>query len=375
MPFNRPLAALALLGLTALNGNLLMAAESVAVETIALRNHVWLGGTVLPARQVSIAAQLPGRVEYLAGAEGDRFAADSALVALDDDELLAQRRAVMAQIANADVAMRNAGVQFNRELASPQSRGSMGGMGMPGMFDQFFTRNFSDMMGMQDSGMERHADLYSHSSNIQQARNAMLQARSKLEEVDAKLRDTVGYAPFDGVILKKKVEIGDTVQPGQPLLVFADTASLQVQVEVPARLMGGLREGDAVEVRLDLIDKPIVKAYVARIYPMADPQRHTVTVKLELPMDVPAGPGMYAEAMIVDQTTPSRQLPVIPRSALVQRGSLPTVLVVRGDGSTELRVVRTGENLGDGRVTILSGLQGGERLVAEPRPGAVSGRR
>jgi multidrug efflux pump subunit AcrA (membrane-fusion protein) len=350
------------MGMTQASATQLSTPETVTVEIIRQQSEVLLGGTVVPARQVTIAAQMPGRVEFIAGAEGDAFNQDTALVALDDDELLAQRRAAMAQMQSADAAMRNAGVQFNRELISPSNRSSMPGMGMPGLFDQMFTRNFSDMMGIGDSGMERHADLYSRSIGIEQARSAFLQARSQLEAVDAKLRDSVGYAPFNGVIVSKVVEVGDTVQPGQPLLTFADTEALQIQVDVPARLMPGVMERAQVMARLDVHNTP-VKARVAQIYPMADAVRHTVTVKLDLPLNAPAAPGMYAEVMMPDITAPITDLPVVPRSAIVQRGSLPAVYVLNQEGKRELRLIRVGQSVGEGRVGVLSGLNGGERVI------------
>lgn len=336
------------------------------VEVVRQQNQIVLGGTVVPSRQVTIAAQLPGRVEYIAGAEGDAFEQNTSLLSLDDDELLAQRRAALAAMANADASLRNAGVQFQRELSSPSSRNSMSGMGIPGMFDQMFTRNFSDMMGISSPGMERHADLYSRSTGIEQARGAYMQARSQLEQVDAKLRDTVGYAPFDGVIVKKMVEIGDTVQPGQPLITFADTEALQVKVEVPARLMPGVRDGDQLEARLDIAKDAPVPVRVAQIFPMADPIRHTVTVKLDIPLDSRAAPGMYAEVMIPDVSMPSMNLPAVPVSAIVHRGSLPAVYVLNPLGRRELRVVRLGQPLGDERVSVLAGLSGGERVINNP---------
>lgn len=356
---------------TSLQAATLATQHSVTVEIVRQQNQVMLGGTVVPARQVTLAAQMPGRVEFLAGAEGDAFNRDTALVALDDDELLAQRRAALAQMQNADAALRNAGVQFNRELSSPSSRSSMSGMGIPGLFDQMFTRNFSDMMGINDTGMERHADLYSRGVGIEQARGAFLQARSQLDAVDAKLRDTVGYAPFNGVIIKKVVEVGDTVQPGQPLLTFADTEALQLQVEVPARLMPGILEQSQVSVRLDVRNAP-VKARVAQIFPMADPVRHTVTVKLDLPLNAPAAPGMYAEVAMPDITAPTMHLPAIPRSAVMQRGSLPTVYVLNERGDRELRVIRLGLVLDESRVSVLSGLRGGERVIDRPNGGGTT---
>ncbi len=347
--------------------------EVITVETVAQQNSVVLGGTVVPARQVMIAAQLPGRVEFIAGEEGDSFNDNTILIALDDDELLAQRRAALAQMANADAALRNAGVQFNRELVSPQTRQSMSGMGIPGLFDQMFTRNMTDMMGYNDSGMDRHADLITRSTGIEQARSTYMQAASQLDQVDAKLRDAVGYAPFDGVIVEKLVEVGDTVQPGQPMLKYADTDALQIEIQVPARLMPGVRIGDILQSKLDVKDTD-VKAKITQIYPMADPIRHTVTVKLDLPVNAPAAPGMYAEVILTDKNTPAQNFPVIPISALVQRGSLPAIYVLNDQGEKEMRVVRKGQMLDSERVTILSGLRGGERVINNPRPG-ISTRR
>ena len=342
--------------------------EIVEVETGRMNSNIVLGGTVVPARQVTISAQMPGRVEYIAGLEGDHFDKDKVLIALDDDELLAQRRSAMAQMGNADTSLRNAGVQFTRELVNPQTDKPMSGMAVPSMFDSMFTKGMGDMMGINSPGMDRHADLYARSSGVEQARNAYTQARSRLDEIDAKLRDTVGKAPFNGVITNKLVEIGDTVQPGTPLLRYADIDKLQVQVSVPARLMHGLREGDLLTAKLDVRDAP-VQVKVAQIFPMADEMRHTITVKLDLPPSAPAGPGMYAEVFVPDRESDTRGLPVIPATALIQRGSLPAVFVVRSDNSRELRVVRTGEQVEPGYISILSGLHGGERIINNPRPG------
>ncbi|MCW8919059.1 MAG: efflux RND transporter periplasmic adaptor subunit [Gammaproteobacteria bacterium] len=363
--FTSLFAALGLMA--AVPGGQAAAAESVTtVEVVRQLNQIVLGGTVIPSRQVSIAAQLPGRVKFIAGVEGDAFEQHTVLIALNDDELLAQRRSALAAMSNAEASLRNAGVQFQRELTSPSSRNSMSGMGVPGMFDQMFTRNFSDMMGINNPGMERQADLYSRSTGIEQARSAFMQARSQLEQVDAKLRDAVGYAPFNGVIVKKLVEVGDTVQPGQPLLAYADTEALQVLVEVPARLMPGVRDGDELEARLDIDSHTPVKVRVAQIFPMADPIRHTVTVKLDIPLDSRAAPGMYAEVMIPDVSTPAMNLPVISRAAIVHRGSLPAVYVLSPLGKRELRVLRLGRPVGDDRVAVLAGLSGGERVVNNP---------
>jgi multidrug efflux pump subunit AcrA (membrane-fusion protein) len=349
----------------------------VPVDVHQTRATVTLGGTVVPYKEVTLSAQLPGRVKFLAGTEGDQFEEGTVLAELDDNELRAQHQAAMAAMRDADTAMRSAGVQYSRELVAPGkgSPSTMPGMGMPSLFDQFFTRPMGSMIGQGAPGLERGTDLYLQGAQIEQARNAFMRAQSQLQQVASKFRDAKSIAPFTGVIVKKMVEVGDTVQPGQPLLQFADTQYLQIQVEVPARLMPGVREGMWVRARLD-VRNTSVNVRVAQIFPMADPQRHTVRVKFDLPAQAPAAPGMYAEAMVPDVNAPVRQVLVIPAAAVVQRGSLPMVEVVKDQNQKELRIVRLGEYLDPYHVTVLSGLKPGEFVSvggSEPAGGGGGG--
>jgi len=334
---------------------------------------VSLGGTVVPYKEVTLAAQLPGRIKDLAGIEGDSFREGSLLVAIDEAELLAQRNAALAQLANAQADLSNAGVQYNREIYAPRSRQAMGGFGLPNMFDQMFTAPMEDFMGTRDRGTERGADLYASSTRITQAQNAIFQAQSQIQAIDAKLRDARSLAPFDGVIMKKFIEIGDTVQPGQPLLKFADVAYLQVVVDVPSRLRPGLHEGQMLQAELD-VGGQIVPVRVAQIFPMADAQRHTVTVKFDLPVGVSA-PGEYVKVRVPDTGSLVKEAPVLPLDAILYRGSLPGVCIQGKDGQSELRLIRVGEQIGDGFVTALSGVKVGDRVMRNPGPGGCGSSR
>jgi multidrug efflux pump subunit AcrA (membrane-fusion protein) len=116
-----------------------------------------------------------------------------------------------------------------------------------------------------------------------------------------------------------------------------------------------------------------VEARVAQIYPLADTQHHTVTVKFDLPVGVSGGPGMYAEVMVPDSSQGGKPRIVIPNSAVIKGGSLPRVLAIRGDGKSEMRVIRLGSPYGKGKVIVLSGLKQGERIIDNPPAGASSG--
>ncbi len=332
---------------------------------------VSIGGTVIPYKEVTMAAQLPGRIKYLAGIEGDAFKEGDVLAAIDEAELLAKRRAAVAQMNSARAQLRNAGVQYSREVWSPRADSAPGGMGMPNLFDQMFTKPMESFVGQREYGAERYSDLYGAGVRVEEARSAIMRLEAEIQAVDAKLRDAKSIAPFAGVIMKKFIEMGDTVQPGQPLLKYADVEYLQVEVDIPARLRPGLQEGMMLQAQLD-VDNRVVPARVAQIFPMADAQRHTVKVKFDLPQGVSA-PGMYSKVLVPDFTAPARTNPVIPSSSIRYNGSLPGVYVRAEDGSSQLRLIRVGESLPGGYTTVLSGLQAGEQVLRDPPVGISQG--
>ena len=338
------------------------------VPSIAVPSTVSLGGTVVPYKDVTFSAQIPGRVETIAGEEGDSFEKGAELITIDVDDLLAQRRAAWANLANAEAALRNANVQYNREWISPHGGEMSDAMGGLGTMMKNFTDPMQGFMGGRSSPtFDRYAQRYQYGTAMEQARGQITAARASIEEIDSRIRDARSVAPFKGVITRKLVEVGDPVQPGQPMLMYADMSRLEIEVEVPARLMPGVTKGMIVQARLDVGDVEI-PARVVQIFPVADPDRHTVTVKLELPQGAPGGAGMYAEVMINDINAKVRELPVVPKEALVWRGSLPGIYVMNAKNKRELRLVRVGDEVGKDGIAILSGLQAGEQIYI-PSPG------
>jgi len=340
--------------------------QIITVDGQDNKNTVAISGYVIPYKQVTFTAQLSGRVKYLAGQEGQMFQPGQILLAIDESELIAQRKSIQAQLMNAHAGFKNSQVQYNHNLYSPtsQTKNVMPGMGMPAMFDQFF---------MNSSGspyFDRRVELYDSMTSVNQARSSWLQTQSQLQAVDAKLRNTQSIAPFNGVIMKKHVEIGDTVQVGQPLISFAHTQLLRIEANIPARLMSEIKLGKIFQVKLD--NQIQTQTRVVHIYPNADAKYHTVKVKLDLPVGTPAAMGMYAELQIPISNTDKINNVSIPESALLSGGSLPRVLVMNNNTSS-LRVLRVGGINNSGYVTVLAGLKTGEQIINFPPANAKSG--
>lgn len=348
------------------------AAEIVAVETSSSRIQTVLGSSVIPYKEVTLAAQIPGVLKYFAGEVGSSYQQGAVLTQVDESQLAAKRNAVLAQIQNAQSTLQSAEAQYQREVVSPRSRdiGAMPGFGMPAMMDNFLTRPMADMMmNNYDSDMGRYSDLVTSASGVSQARGSLQQAYSQLQEIDAALQNAKGIAPFEGVILQKMVEVGDTVQVGQPLLRYGFVKYKRLQADVPASLMSQVNIGMVVPAKINGAAETMAK--VSQIYPVADAEHHTVTVKFDLPVDVVAAPGMYAEIYLSNSQANDEPVVLVPRTALLSGRSLPSVLVVE-NGSSSLRLVRLGADYGN-KVEVVSGLKSGMKIIDNPPPRAVSG--
>jgi len=329
-----------------------------------------VGGTVIPAREVTLTAQLSGQVKYLAGREGDNFTQNTLLVGINADQLQARRQAAIAQLQNAQSEINSAQVQYQRELLSPQSRSlsKSGGMGLPMMFDQMFTQPMSNIMPGTiggDTVLDRSADLHLVGTQLNQAKGRYMQAKSQIAEIDARIADARVNTPFPGIILERMVEAGDIIQVGTPLLRYADLSQLQIEAQVPASIVSRLHQNMIIPVRLGDAEYES-NARVEQIFPTADAQRRTVTVKFDLPSHSRAIPGMYVELFLPGKQDRQEAIPVIPMTAVMFHGSLPTVRVLGANDQLELRMIRLGERMASNQVAVISGLRIGERILRRP---------
>ncbi|MCP5414412.1 MAG: efflux RND transporter periplasmic adaptor subunit [Chromatiaceae bacterium] len=346
--------------------------HEVSREAIPLT--VSFAGTVTADKTLQLTAQMPGRIAEIAGQEGDRFGAGTVLVELDDSGLLARLEAAVASRDSAAADIRNARVQLDRELYSPRSNSAgsaPGGMGMPAMMDQMFANPMQNMMGMRDRGTERTSDLVGAETQLAQATTRYKTAEANIREIQSMLRDTKGVAPFSGVIQKVHVEVGDTVQPGQPLMDFSESAALVVEADLPVRLSRTLTLGLPLDVAIN--GDQVLQAPVSRIHPVADPRQNTVRIELSLPSDAGATPGQYVEIRIPDNAAQMPAQLTIPKSAIVTKGGLPLVYAIDREGKARLRVVRLGDAPDGAMQIVLSGVNVGDLLVDQPPPGLRAG--
>jgi membrane fusion protein, multidrug efflux system len=195
-------------------------------------------------------------------------------------------------------------------------------------------------------------------------------AQVRTEQARKNLQDTTLTAPFEGMVAALLVDNHEQIQVRQPVLQLEASDELEVVIDLPERVIHRFRDvggdrpvGDVVFAVLPERRYPVRLVEVAT---RADPVTQTfrVTLAMDRPTDVNLLPGMTATVY----TRPdiyTESVVRVPPSALLDAGSgRPSVWVVDPESyRIERRPVQLGETEA-GLVTVLEGLQSGERIVS-----------
>ncbi|RFP61995.1 efflux RND transporter periplasmic adaptor subunit [Luteimonas weifangensis] len=306
--------------------------QTLTVQATAGPGRAW-DGVVEAVRQADLSAQTAGRVTAVVVDVDDRVGAGQVLLRLTAVEQQAGADTARAQLRAAEAAAAEAAANYRRYAALAEGR--------------YVSKSQLDQVrAARDSAVA--------------ARDA---ARAQLAQAGQQTAYTVVRAPFAGVVSARRVEPGESIAPGQPLLSVYAPGALRIEVQVPQSDADAVRKTG--RARIVLADGRSVDAAQVVVFPTADPATHSVGVRVTLP-DVAPAPAPGSTAKVVFPPTAGEAPPAvdIPVSALVQRGEVSGVYVLAGD-RLSLRQLRLGQRSGD-RVEVLAGLRRGETIAADP---------
>jgi HlyD family secretion protein len=87
--------------------------------------------------------------------------------------------------------------------------------------------------------------------DIQAAEYRVQQVRAVVNASEERLKDTTLFAPISGVVIRKNVELGETLAAGTPALTIGDLESPWVKVYVKEDRLGQVKLGQKAEVKVD----------------------------------------------------------------------------------------------------------------------------
>lgn len=312
-------------------------------------------GTVHARETAVLSAQVMGRIQQVLVHEGDSVRAGQTLVVLDDAALRSALEQAQAGLRAAQDAQ--AAAQTNAALAtSTLSR-----------YKQLESEKSVSPQEMDEVSQRVEAA----EANLEATRAQTDEARAQVNSAHTMLGYTRLTAPFSGIVTSRMVDPGTMAAPGVPLIQVDRAGALQLQASVDESAIGAVHKGMKVQVAIDGAGSASMPGTVAEIVPTADPSSHSFLVKIDLPSSTQLRAGMYGAAEFANG---SRQAILIPRSAVVTRGSLACAYVLDSQGIAQLRYLTLGAAHGD-LIEVLSGISSGEKLVDAPSDRDLAGKR
>ena len=168
-------------------------------------------------------------------------------------------------------------------------------------------------------------------------------------------------SPVDGVVSEIGVREGQSAPIGTLLFRINGNRSLWLEAAVPQAVIAGIETTTPVEASVDARPGETFRGRVESVLPQIDAGSRTQRVRIVL--DNPEGtlaPGMSAQVSL-RPTAPVEQ-PLVPSETLIGMGAQARVIVQDDKGAFHPVAVRTGRSA-DGMTEIVSGLQGGEKVV------------
>jgi RND family efflux transporter MFP subunit len=166
-----------------------------------------------------------------------------------------------------------------------------------------------------------------------------------------------------GTILQAPVNPGDTLSVQTPVYVVGDLSSLAIETFVPERFSTAARRGLSAQVRLEALPGEVFSALVDEVSPVLDPASRTLRIRLRFsgPRDDRIKAGMFATLSLA--TNSRRNVPVIPREAVINTYGSWIVFIVNEQNLAVRREIKLGlEN--EDFLEVVEGLEPGERVVS-----------
>jgi len=202
-------------------------------------------------------------------------------------------------------------------------------------------------------------------ATLEERRALLQEAEGRTEEIQARIRDRIVRAPFDGVLGLRQISSGTLLRPGDVITTIDDLSQIKVDFDVPALFLAALHPGIQVEGRVAAYGDTVFTGTVSTVRSRVDPLTRTVTVRAILPNpDQHLRPGLL---MSIRLKKHARESLLIPEGAVIQRGERSFVFAVdAGSGNTpptaRSREVKLGARI-PGKVEVRDGLAAGERVI------------
>lgn len=378
--------------------------ETVAVKRGPIRQEVPCTGVIASNRDIEIKCRASGEIVKLPVDVSDKVKQGDLLLELDpvDQERLVQQAQANLQASEARLA------QAENNLVTAQATIEVAKQKVAAALDSARARA-ADAESKATRQQELLDKKYSSPEQYETARTAAVQAKQDLVTVETQLEDirvqeielegrrqdinlnkaqvennkialtlaqrqlgyTKVFAPIDGVIAKRTVQIGQIISSGvtnvgggTSAMILADVSRLYIYASVDESNIGLVKLGDTATITVDAFPRLVFEGKVDRIGSQGVNVQNVVTFEVRIEITSENKEllklAMTANVTILIAESPNALL--VPFSSVLREKRETYVNVVKPDGTEERRLVEIG--ITDGvESEVVSGLEENESVV------------
>ncbi len=296
-----------------------------------VRGTVELTGSVTSRRESVVAAEVSGLVVELAARRGERLKKGAPLVRLRSRSAGLRLEAARGELKEAEA--RRSLAESARERAR-----------------RLFDEKVISQERLDESLTEYEA-----------TQGRVDRLRAEVNRLTDELARTTVRAPFDGAVTEELIAVGEWLGAGDAVARMVDVGHLELELEVPERLVSGVAPGESVSVGFDAVEGLEVVGRVRAVVPAANPQARTFPVMVEIDnTDGRIGVGMLGRARL--EVGEPQQAVLVPKDAVVLQGRESIVFVLDPEDRPVAVPVETGGALG-GWIAVRGEIESGSRVV------------
>ena len=243
-------------------------------------------GPIIVEDQIDVAAQRDGVVAKIVAEPGTPVKKGQLLAGLDDRQISADLEAARAKTRSTEADLKNWQAEA-KVLESDYARA-----------EKLWEAQIIPKEQLDHARYKAESDEW----DVKRVSELLANAEEVEHSLEFELEKTRITAPFDGVVARRYVRVGQSVTKNDRLFWVTAVAPLRIRVTLPERFLGRIRRG--VVVAVTATENPGADNYHAKVIevsPVVDPSSDTIEVLAELTGNSSGlRPGMRADLHVAD---------------------------------------------------------------------------
>ncbi|MFP5410851.1 MAG: efflux RND transporter periplasmic adaptor subunit [Gammaproteobacteria bacterium] len=331
------------------------------VESAAITPSLFGIGTVEARYRFRIGPTVPGRVLRIDVQPGDVVAAGQVLGEMDPVDLDERLASLAAGVRRADAAVALAIAQQGETRARADFARAQAAR-----YEELFARGLASADSVDAKRQERDITVAAQQATeagIEAARADSARLRADLDALRRQRHNLQLRAPVAGLVSRRDADPGTTLVAGQAAVEVIDPQSVWVQARFDQQGAGGLAVGQPARIALRSRPGETLSGRVARVEPQADAVTEELIARIDFAPPPAALPPLGELAEITVELAPLPAHPVVSNAALRHVDGRVGVWVIDDADDMRFAPLVPGASDLDGRVQVLDGLAGGERII------------